>query len=251
MFGKIIYYDKKTIDEYKSIINGRKSLEIGEYQVANDRGVGFDFRAVSADTKATKKYTAKVIESMLYDCAEFEKMLYGRDDYFDFTQSSEYDMSTIQRGCIIKLDSYLEIPEGFDIMQLIDRFKPLIMNSFDTEEMDQTGKEALKVFLGNAKATKIPLVIDNDEYLLSSKINQEYLISDYEDLEEFEDEQVTILARMSSGIIKEDRPYYDPLKDFISLNRMMRKSIKDRGAELQPLMLDRKYRQIAILAIYR
>ena len=160
-------------------------------------------------------------------------------------------MSTIQRGCIIKLDSYLEIPEGFDIMQLIDRFKPLIMNSFDTEEMDQTGKEALKVFLGNAKATKIPLVIDNDEYLLSSKINQEYLISDYEDLEEFEDEQVTILARMASGIIKEDRPYYDPLKDFISLNRMMRKSIKDRGAELQPLMLDRKYRQIDILAIYR
>ena len=50
MFGKIIYYDKKTIDEYKSIINGRKSLEIGECQVANDRGVGFDFRAVSADT---------------------------------------------------------------------------------------------------------------------------------------------------------------------------------------------------------
>ena len=86
---------------------------------------------------------------------------------------------------------------------------------------------------------------------MSSKINQEYLISDYEDLEEFEDEQVTILARMSSGIIKEDRPYYDPLKDFISLNRMMRKSIKDRGAELQPLMLDRKYRQIDILAIYR
>ena len=30
MFGKIIYYDKKTIDEYKSIINGRKPLEIGE-----------------------------------------------------------------------------------------------------------------------------------------------------------------------------------------------------------------------------
>lgn len=176
MFGKIIYYDKKTIEEYKGIINGRKPLN---WRIWGDKWprVSFDFRAVSADTKATKKYTAKVIESMLYDCAEFEKMLYGRDDYFDFTQSSKYDMSTVQRGCIIKLDSYLEIPEGFDIMQLIDRFKPLIMNSFDTEEMDQTGKEALKVFLGNAKATKIPLVIDNDEYLLSSKINQEYLIS--------------------------------------------------------------------------
>lgn len=251
MFGKMIYYDKKTIDEYKAIINGRKPLEIGEYEVANDRGVGFDLRAISADAKATKKYTAKVIESMLYNCAEFERMLLGRDDYFDFTLSSEYDMSTIQRGCIIKLDSHLEIPEGFDIMQLIDRFNPLIMNSFDTEEMDQTGKEVLKTFLGNAKATKIPLVIDNDEYLLSSKINQEYLISEYEDLEEFEDEQVTILARMASGIIKEDRPYYDPLKDFISLNRMMRKSIKNRGDELQPLMLDKKYRQIDILAIYR
>ena len=77
------------------------------------------------------------------------------------------------------------------------------------------------------------------------------MISDYEELEEFEDEQVTVLGRIASGIIREDKAYYDPLKDFISLNRMMRKSVKDRGDGLQPLFLDRKYRQIDILAIYR
>lgn len=251
MFGKIIYYDKKTIEEYKAIINGKKPLEIGEYEVSNDRGAGFDIKAVSADAKATKKYTAKVIESILYDCAEFEKMLPGRDDYFDFTQSSEFDMSTIQRGSIVKFDTYIEIPEGFDMMQLIDRFKPLVMHSIDTDGMDENGKEALNAYLGNAKATKIPLVMDNDEYLLSAKINQDKLISDYEELEEFEDEQVTVLGRIASGIIREDKAYYDPLKDFIFLNRMMRKSIKDRGDELQPLFLDRRYRQIDILAIYR
>lgn len=251
MFGKIIYYDKKTIEEYKAIINGKKPLEIEEYEVSNDRGAGFDIKAISADTKATKKYTAKVIESILYDCAEFEEMLSGRDDYFDFTQSSEFDMSTIQRGSIVKFDTYIEIPEGFDMMQLMDCFKPLVMHSIDTDGMDENGKEALKAYLGNAKATKIPLVMDNDEYLLSAKINQDKLISDYEELEEFEDEQVTVLGRIASGIIREEKAYYDPLKDFISLNRMMRKSIKDRGDELQPLFLDRRYRQIDILAIYR
>lgn len=251
MFGKIIYYDKKTIDEYKAIINGKKNLEIEAYEVSNDRGAGLDVKAISMDTKATKKYTAKVIESILYDCAEFEGMLCGRDDYFDFTQSAGFDMGTVQRGCIVKLDAFLEIPEGFDIMKLIDSFKPLVMSSIDTEGMDPSGKEAIKAFLGNAKATKIPLVLDNDEYLLSAKINQDSLISDYEELEELEDEQVTVLARVASGVIKPEKPYYDPLKDFMSLNRMMRKAIKDRDEELQPLLLEREYRQIDVLAIYR
>ncbi|MDO5139696.1 MAG: hypothetical protein Q4D71_14710, partial [Oscillospiraceae bacterium] len=81
---------------------------------SNDKGVSVDLKAVSADTKASKKYVAKVIESMLYDCYEFEKLLTGRDDYFDLTQSCEFDLSTIPRGSIIKVDAFLEVPENFD-----------------------------------------------------------------------------------------------------------------------------------------
>ena len=100
---------------------------------------------------------------MLYDCAEFEKMLSGRDDYFDFTQTNGLDMLTVPRGSIIKADAFLEIPENFDLMQIIDRFKPLFMDSINTESMEQSGKDALNAFLGNATATRIPIIGDVDD----------------------------------------------------------------------------------------
>ena len=41
------------------------------------------------------------------------------------------------------------------------------------------------------------------------------------------------------------------IKDFMTMNRMLRRSMKDRGEELTALTVDRDYRQIDILAIYR
>ena len=70
-------------------------------------------------------------------------------------------------------------------------------------------------------------------------------------IEELEEEQVTVLARISSGFIQKNKAYYDPLKDFMSLNRAMRKSIKERDEILQPLYLEQEYRKIDVLAIYR
>ena len=250
MFGRMMYYDKKTVDEYKSIIKGQRHVQVEEYEVSNDKGVSVDLKAVSADTKASKKYVAKVIESMLYDCYEFEKLLTGRDDYFDLTQSCEFDLSTIPRGSIIKVDAFLEVPENFDIMQVIDRFKPLFMDSIDTDTMEQSGKEALRAFLESAKATRIPIIGDVDDFLLCAKMYQENLVSDYEEFEEI-DEQVTVVARVSSDIVNCSKPFYDPLKDFMTMNRMMRRSLKDRGKELNALMVEKNYRMIDILAIYR
>jgi hypothetical protein len=250
MFGKIMYYDKKTIDEYKALIKGQRHLEIEEYEVSNDKGAGFDLKAVSVDTKASKKYTARVVESMLYDCAEFEKMLSGRDDYFDFTQSNGLDLLTVPRGSIIKVDAFLEIPESFDLMQVIDRFKPLFMDSINTDSIEQSGKDALNAFLGNATATRIPIIGEVDDWLLCAKMHQENLVAEYEEFEEI-DEQVTVLARVSSGVVDSNKPFYDPLKDFMTMNRMMRRNMKDRGEELKALTVDKAYRQIDILAIYK
>ena len=250
MFGIIMYYDKKTIDEYKSIIKGQRSVKVEEYEISNDKGASIDLKAVSADAKANKKYVAKVVESLLYDCDEFEKMLSGRNDYFDFTKSNGLDMSTVPRGSIIKVDAFLEIPENFDIMQVIDRFKPLFMDSLEIDLVEETGKNVIKAFLGSATATRIPIVGEVEDYLLCAKICQENLVSEYEEFEEL-DEQVTVLARISSEEIDCTKPFYDPLKDFMSLNRMMRRSMKDRGKELTALTVEKNYRKIDILAIYR
>ena len=79
---------------------------------------------------------------------------------------------------------------------------------------------------------------------------QENLVAEYEEFEEI-DEQVTVLARVSSGIVDSNKPFYDPLKDFMTMNWMMRRSMKDRGEELKALTVDKAYRQIDILAIYK
>ena len=91
MLGNVIYYDKKKIDEYRYVIKGQRNLEIKEYEISNDRGVQLDLKAVGADAKASKTYTAKIQESLLYNCSEFEKLLYGRDEFFDCTQSLDYE----------------------------------------------------------------------------------------------------------------------------------------------------------------
>ena len=51
MFGKIIYYDKKAVAEYKTVISGKPNLEIEEYDVSNDKGIIADLKLVSADVK--------------------------------------------------------------------------------------------------------------------------------------------------------------------------------------------------------
>lgn len=104
VFGNVVYYDKKKIDEYRAVVKGQRNLQIDEYEVSNDKGIQVDLKAFGADAKARKTYKAKVQESLLYNCDEFEKLLTGREDFFDFTQSEEYDLKTMNRGTIIKFD---------------------------------------------------------------------------------------------------------------------------------------------------
>ena len=225
MFGNVIYYDKNKIDEYRAVVKGQRNLQIDEYEVSNDKGVQIDLKAFGADAKASKTYRAKVQESLLYNCDEFEKMLMGRDDFFDFTQSEDYDLTTMSRGTIIKFDGYIKVPEEFDYTQTIDRFKPLLVAS---------------------------IVNDLREQLMCSKLISNNMLVKYEDMEEYEELEVTIIARItSSGMVKSQKAFYDPLKDFMTLNRVMRRSIEGRTDGLNEIYADKDYRTIEVLAIYQ
>lgn len=251
MFGNVVYYDKKKIDEYKAVIKGQKNLEVAEYEVSNDKGVQVDLKAFGADAKASKTYTAKVQESLLYNCDEFEKLLSGREDYFDFTQLSGLDLTTMSRGVIIKFTGYIKIPEEFDLTQTIDRFKPMLVESLVNDTMDKSEQEAMKVFFETSDA-KIPVLIDFDEVLMCSKLISNNMLVKYEDMEEYEELEVTILARITSGImVNAKKSFYDPLKDFMTLNRTMRRSMDGRTEGLYEIYADRDYRVIEILAIYQ
>lgn len=251
MFGNVVYYDKKKIDEYRSVINGQRNLEVQEYEVSNDKGVQLGLKALGVDTKASKTYTAKVQESLLYNCDEFEKMLSGREDYFDFTQSSDYDIATMSRGVIIKFDGYLKVPEEFDLTQTLDKFKPMLMASLINDTMDKSEQAALRVFLETSNA-KIPVLIDFDEELMCSKLISNNMMVKYEELEEYEELEVTIIARIISGnMVNAKKAFYDPLKDFITLNRVMRRSMDGRTDGLYEIFADKDYRTIEVLAVYQ
>lgn len=250
MFGNVIYYDKKQINEYRSVIKGQKNLEIDEYQVSNDKGFQFDFKAIGADAKASKTYIAKVNESLLYNCDEFEKLLENRDDFFDFTQS-DFDLDTLGRGVIIKFDGYLSVPEEFDLTQTLDKFKPVILDSMFNDGMDKSEQDIVKAFFETSDL-KIPVVVDFDKMVLCSKLLSNNLLVKYEEMEEYEELEVTIIARItSSKKVNAEKSFYDPLKDFIKLNRTMRRSIDGRTDGLYELFADDDYRTIEILAMYQ
>jgi hypothetical protein len=242
MFGNVIYYDEKKLNEYKSVASGKQNVKILNLEIENDKNASINFPLGGIGAKSNKSYSATIEESLLYNCNEFEKYLEDRDDYFDFTISGEYDISTLQRGYIIKIDGFICIPNEFDMAQALHQYRELFLK--ESPEM--------KDFINDSN-TKVPLIIQHDEISLCGKIESDFLKIKYVDLEEYENIEVTILARvMSSRLISKTKPIYDPLKDFITFNReIRRKFINDRPDELNEIYIDEDYVSIEIIAIYQ
>ena len=67
MFGNLIYYNKKKVDQYSTLILGHAA----DWESAEK---------VDNDNKAS---------NYLLECAKFEEILQQRDDYFDFAGDSQ------------------------------------------------------------------------------------------------------------------------------------------------------------------
>jgi hypothetical protein len=251
MFGNVLYFDEKKFREYKSIAIGKKNLRVDNIEISNDKGISINLPVLGADAKSTKNYGGIIEESLLFDCNEFETLLNGRDDYFDFTMCDDFDLLTLQRGYIIKFNSYLRITESFDFTQLIEQFKPMIIEQLSAK-MERTEQQAFEKFFAVSDA-KIPLLSELDNIALCSKIDARYLQISYNQLEDYESVDVTILARMiSNSMINKSKSIYDPLKDFMTLNRATRRNItNDRPDGLQELYSEEDYMNIEIVAIYQ
>lgn len=251
MFGNVLFLDFQKVNDYKTIIKGEKNLKIEKVRISNDKGIDAKIPIVSGAYKASQNYEASVEESALFECDEFEKLLEGRDDYFDFTKSSDFDIETMQRGYIIKFDGYIDIPEEFDLTQTIAQFKPMLMNSI-TRNMESDEQEAFRTFFTSSDIN-VPIITECNNHLLCAKINSKNLKVEYNQLEECEAIEVTIIARItSSSSIQKSKPIFDPFKDFIRLNRTLRRSMgNERPEGLKEIFVDEDYRNIEILAIYQ
>lgn len=250
MFGNVLYFDKKKIMDYRAIAQGEKNIKIGKVDISNAKDANLKLPIAGGEIRATKSYEATIEESDLFDCAEFESILSGCDDYFDFTEG-DYDLGTLTRGHIIKFESTIHVPEEFDMTQTIAQFKPYLMSSI-SKDMDSDEQAAFRVFF-ESENPKIPIVSECQDFVLCSKIDSKLLKIDYAQLDEYESLEVTILARiLSSSSVSMQKAIFDPLKDFISLNRAIRRSMSsDRPDGLKELYIDEDYRNIEIIAIYQ
>ena len=77
-------------------------------------------------------------------------------------------------------------------------------------------------------------------------------MEDYTDLENYQDQDVTLLCKVEGCVHREKVVVYDPIKDFIRLNRAMRRSANLEGKEgLEPITVSGPVVKVEIVAIYK
>lgn len=138
---------------------------------------------------------------------------------------------------------------------LINQFRPMLVNSINTESNEES--EILKSLLGK-ESTKIPIFIESEQdfskRLGFSKINSKNLCCDMDGLEDFENENVTVIAKLMSkkDINCEPVIVYDVLKDLFSMSRALRRQVLDKQIEgINNISIDENFMTLEILSVYQ
>ena len=252
MFRSFIYANTDKIYEYHSLIDESMKEKIVKGERTTNVGGKINAKMLAIGGDKSNTFQTEFVQYFLSDYHQFETKLeeLDGDKYFDLEQNYEtYDISSMPKASIGKLESSFYVPEEFDFVNLIDKFMPAIKPSLNIKKE----KEGLyDAFLGDTKAD-IPIVIEFDDKLVTGKLDNRFLIEDYSQLEEYETDEVTVLFRLLSKKDGNNIVIYDPLKDFIKLNRTMRRStdFKSDAGEFSPIKLDGKVIKIEVIAIYR
>jgi len=250
MFGKVIYYDRNKVADYTAIIDGKPTVEVGSTHTTKSKEAGISRVPVTLGAKKEEAYEETKIESILHNISRFEKKLESRDDFFDFTVRSNICLETILRGNLVKFSGFIYVPEEFGMIQMIEKFKPILMNQA-TLGMQSDETELLNTLFG-AQNTKIPMISNIDDTEICALIETNSLKISYEEFEDYEEIEMSILARtLDSRLIDKEKPFFDPFKHFIQLPRAMRRAMKnDEEDEFGPIYAEENYRLFEIIAIY-
>lgn len=233
MFGDLIYFNKKKVDQYSALILG-KNIET---------------RVIDKDN------IEDISANYLLECSNFEKLLQRRDDFIDYVDDNQgISIKDVRISSIIKVTGEIYIPEQFDMVHLIDQYKDMIVSQVDHEDNNQ--RELINSVLKNSKV-KIPIFCelgggDCDYWMGIGKVSQEDMLIDYNELEDYEGKELTIIARLESRKYYRDKPLpvFDIYKDFLGLNRALRKQIASgKKQEFESIDVNEDYIGLELLAI--
>ncbi|WP_375200817.1 DUF6414 family protein [Lysinibacillus sp. RS11] len=257
LFKNLIYFDSEKVADYFAVLKGEKQISIKNVKMKQDKSVNGKIPILSGQFSDSNEFEGEIINNFLIDCNEFEDALKkeSNDSYFDFLECKvANDFETIPRTSIVRFEGELNIPEEFDMMDLINQFKPMLSSSMELQNPQQ---EELFKAIFQKESTKIPMFLESEvleNRIGFAKLNPNNLLYSLEQLEDYEGEDLTILAKvLSKKDISNGKPIvlFDIMKDLFSLNRALRREIDDSPMKgIQNIESDRNIVQLEILAIY-
>jgi len=252
MFRSFVYVNTEKVYEYYSLLDESIKEKITAKEKSTSNKAGITLNPIGFERSKTETLKSEISHYFLSDYNKFERELYKLDGeyYFGFDESDKYDISTMPRSTLGKLQANFYIPEGFDFVDLFEAYKPMIKSSIDIKESEQVMYDT---FLGNTKAD-IPIIIDLEELKIYGKLDTRFLNEAYNQLEEYEMDEVAVLFKLISHDTSSKVTIFDPLKDFIKLNRAMRRSADIKSSytnEFSPIIVDGPVIKAEILAIYK
>ena len=252
MFRSFIYLDEDKFYTYKRQIDGANSAQPKSISQRKTKGfsAGWNGVGVNGGTETNINGEFEKDISFDYDRFEYELSKYEGESFYDCVLNDEYDLTTVPPMKLIRICSGFTIPEEFDAVNLIERFKPMLMGEIETHSANE--QEALAEFLGKASAD-IPFVAEMDDLSIAGKLNAGYLFEDYSNLEEYEDQDIYMLCKVVGMVRKPIVEIFDPLKDFIKLPRTMRRQMTQKGTSmgLEKITVEGPVLKVEVVAFYK
>lgn len=185
------------------------------------------------------------------DYDRFEKALDSLEasEYFDFVLNPEYDLNTVPKMSIIRLNGRFVIPEQFDMYSMAQAFMPFLTSQIQTANNDE--RELLASFLGNASAD-IPFLVYDEDIVISGKLSTNCLFEAYSELEDYNEQDVFMLCKVIGLVTKDKVEVFNPLKDFIKLPRAVRRGMDNSAKEgFESIYVDGPDLKVEVIAIYK
>lgn len=249
MFRSFIYLNEEKMYSYLRQIDkefANQPIEVSKRKT-REGTIGNGLLGVNVGTETEEK--RELVRDITKDYDRFEKKLDELDgtEYFDLVLE-DYDLNTVPNMSIMRLNGSFEIPEQFDMFNLAQNFIPLLKSQIQTSSQDE--KELMETFLGNASAD-IPIVVENENLIISGKLSTSFLEEEYAQLEEYSEQEVYMLCKVVGKMQKNQVEIFNPLKDFIKLPRAVRRGMDSNNRELEPIIIDGPVFKVEVIAIYK
>ena len=252
MFRSFVYLDENKMYTYKRQLDGRNQAQPKTMTQKRSADVSAGCSKLKATGSIETSIDSDFERDVSFDYDQFEAALQLREgeDYFDFVLNPEYDLTTIPAMKIIRLNCPFLVPEGFDAINLVERFMPMLMGTIETSSSEE--QEAMEKILGEASAD-IPVVSELDDITVSGKLRGSNLKEEYSALEDYSEQDVFMLCKVVGVSRKQKVEVFDPLKDFVKLPRTMRRQMASDGNTmgLEKIEVDGPVLKVEVIAIYK